>query len=206
MKLIHMKRLIGAALILALGVTLVCVIFDFEIAEYADAGDMDADAILEEFESNSPEHIRDVSLIGVQYVTGGTAWRVEKSSEGYENTDTILLSLFDLRCLKANSDFSIDMRAGFITYNLASVSAAPNDRLKALIPLKTYVYDKSSDGVIDRGFTVRDLNFLGIAKIFLRSFALIFIFGAIVLLLYKLIRRISFKHIRPSFEPECIEE
>ena len=206
MKLIYIKRLIIAALILALGVTLVCVIFDFEIAEYTDAGGMDADAILEEFESNSPEHVRDVSLIGVQYVTGGTAWRVEKSSDGYENTDMILLSLFDPRCLKENSDYRIDMHAGFITCNLASVSAAPNDRLKALIPVKTYVYDKSSDGVIDRGFTVRDLNFLGIVKIFLRSFALIFIFGAIVLLIFKSIGRISFKHTRPSFEPDRIEE
>ena len=181
-----MKRAAIIVLLIPFLITVVCVLFDFEIAEYIEP-EHTSSGVIDEFEYKNGKYTnKNISVLGVQYVTEGTYWRIIENSANSKNGDTYVLSLFDLRCLKENNNYNIDRYAGFITINLMTVDLFGVRQV--VLPIKTYVYDRHNDGVINKSFTVRDLSIMGIFKIFTRSFILFLSLYILAFLIFVLFR------------------
>ena len=147
-------------------ITLLCIVLDVEIAEYIEV--ISQDEVLSEITQNSD--FFNASVIGVQYVTDGSIWSEIQDVNGDRKSDMLLISLFDPRCLKDNANYTMDFHAAFIACTPRILSRLSIGRLRMVIPMKMYVFNRDQSDVINHSYRVRDLSLAGQAKILIRSF------------------------------------
>lgn len=188
-----MKRIMFIGVFISFAVTAICLAFNFKIAEYIELDQSDL-SIVEEFKSEHIEYAnKNITVVGVQYVTEGTMWHIIESSDNNGTADVLMLSLFDLRCSNKNINYNIDHYAGFITVN--SITVSLSNKCKVIIPIKTYIFDRYNSGVIKDNITIQDLRFIGIIKIFIRSYIIFSIACAVILFIINLLKRFGW-HIK----------
>ena len=168
--------------VIAIMITCICIVFNLEVAQIVTN---DGSLPLHQLEEKHPHS--DISVIRVQYTTGGTMWKMEESTSKTEKGDALFFSLFDPRCLKDNKQFIIDFHYDFIVCTPKILSLFLSNKLKIVIPSKIYAKPRMPELKTDnnvQSFCVSDLNFIGKVKIFLRSFVVLFL-GYLILHILK---------------------